>query len=63
MTHGCLLIVLGDRKAMLHTYHTGQDIPHLPNKVMKTLAEYHFYINPNESLTNKDEMIEDIKGK
>lgn len=44
-THGCLLIESHNRQCMLHTYHTGQDIPDVPPKVFDTLVDYFFYIN------------------
>ena len=44
MTHGCIRVGANRRSMMLHTHHTGQDIPLLLPLVFDVVAKYHEYL-------------------
>ena len=57
-THGCLLVEAHRRRMMLHTYHTGQDIPLLPPLVFDIVAKYHSYMMWRENNRDRDKLLD-----
>lgn len=49
MTHGCLRVIANRRSMMLHTYHTGMDIPLLPPLVFDVVANYYRFVKREDS--------------
>lgn len=56
MTHGCLRVIANRRSMMLHTYHTGQDIPLLLPLVFDVVAKYYAYLK-------RDTIVSDVVAK
>ncbi len=53
MTHGCLRVIANRRSMMLHTYHTGMDIPKLPPLVFDVVANYYRFLKRKDSTLDR----------
>ena len=53
MTHGCLRVIANRRSMMLHTHHTGMDIPLLPPLVFDVVANYYRFVKREDSTLNR----------